>query len=80
MAKKPKGFGKFDALMRKLVKVPANTLKPISRAEAERLCRETSPDADPLTTEEIDAVVKFATSGGKEGGMKPRKPKPKKSK
>lgn len=25
--KKPKGFGKFDALMRKLVKVPAEAVK-----------------------------------------------------
>jgi hypothetical protein len=26
--RKPKGFGKFDALMRKLVKVPPKALKP----------------------------------------------------
>ena len=27
-AKKPKGFGKFDAMMRKLVKLPASAVTP----------------------------------------------------
>lgn len=30
-AKKPKGFGKFDRLMRKLVKVPPAELKPAAQ-------------------------------------------------
>lgn len=35
-AKKPKGFGKFDALMRKLVKVPPKELKPVKRPKKRR--------------------------------------------
>lgn len=82
MAKKTKGFRAFDELARKLVSVPIAEVLPkeLSRARAERLLQGADPDSEPLTPEEIDAVVKFATMGGKEGGMKSRKAKPKKLK
>lgn len=35
-AKKPKGFGKFDALMRKLVKVPPSELPKRKPAKKRR--------------------------------------------
>ena len=33
---KPKGFGKFDSLMRKLVKVKPSELKPTPRKKSKR--------------------------------------------
>jgi hypothetical protein len=36
MMKKPKGFGKFDTLMRKLVKVPPDAVKRPKRKPKKR--------------------------------------------
>jgi hypothetical protein len=72
---KPKGFNEFDKLMRKLVKVRPSSLRPMTRAEAEKAISEADPNAEPLSEKEIDDIIEFATSGGKRGGMKPRKKK-----
>ena len=35
-----------------------------------------NPAVDPLTEKEIDDIMEYATSGGRRGGMKPRRSKP----
>jgi hypothetical protein len=34
------------------------------------------PTVDPLTEKEIDDIMEYAMSGGRRGGMKPRRSKP----
>lgn len=34
------------------------------------------PTVDPLTEKEIDDIMEYAMSGGRRGGMRPRRSKP----
>lgn len=66
-SEKPKGFGNFDSLMKKLAQVPPDELEPLSRDEAEQLARDAKKGR--MSDADVEAVMEFVRSKGQRGGL-----------